>query len=125
MVLWLWKCNFKSLLPSSDGLLLPVSPHGLPSSEACVQISSSYKDTGQIELELALWASFSVRPLITFLIAITQIEAHSEVLGVRTSTCKLCRDTIQCVIPFLISGVNFFFSSSRRPGSALRANFLD
>ena len=44
----------------TDGHLLLVSPHGLPSVCVCVLIYSSYKDTSNIELEPTLLTSFSL-----------------------------------------------------------------
>lgn len=49
----------------------------------CVQVYSSYQDTSQVGLESAVMASFY---LITCLKPVPQMQSHSELLGIKTST---------------------------------------
>lgn len=70
----------------TDDHCLSLSLHGLPSVHVCVLISSSYKDNSQ-RLGPTLWPHFK-SPFSRFYL---QIQSHSVVLGVRTSTYKFGR----------------------------------
>ena len=71
-------------------LVFPLCTY-IPGVSPCVLLSSSYKDISQIGIGLILTASFL---LITSLKALSQIQPHSEEMGVRASTYEFGGDTV-------------------------------